>query len=142
MIRLLDVNVLIAMSWAEHVHHAKARTWFDAIGAAGWAICPVAELGFIRVSSAAKFNGGVVTPLAAAAVLRQAIEVGRHEFWPDDVAPTESGVITSTVLGHKQVTDSYLLALAAQHGGVLATLDEPLVRAALASGRPAELVNA
>jgi predicted nucleic acid-binding protein len=25
---LLDVNVLLALAWPNHVHHAASRTWF------------------------------------------------------------------------------------------------------------------
>jgi predicted nucleic acid-binding protein len=28
MITLLDVNVLIALAWPNHVHHGIARNWF------------------------------------------------------------------------------------------------------------------
>jgi predicted nucleic acid-binding protein len=29
-ISLLDVNVLVAFAWPNHVHHAAAQHWFDA----------------------------------------------------------------------------------------------------------------
>ena len=57
MIYLLDVNVLLAMSYAEHVHHARARNWLDKRRAlhsprhVKLATCATTELGFIRVAS-------------------------------------------------------------------------------------------
>ncbi|PIY24780.1 MAG: hypothetical protein COZ10_06275 [Comamonadaceae bacterium CG_4_10_14_3_um_filter_60_75] len=47
-----------------------------------------------------------------------------HEFWPDSLSLRTSGLVDwSRVLGHNQITDVYLLALAKAHQGCLATLD-------------------
>jgi predicted nucleic acid-binding protein len=46
-----------------------------------------------------------------------------HDFWPDDLSAADAfgrGVFPAS---HRQVTDAYLLALAAARDGVLATLD-------------------
>jgi uncharacterized protein len=61
-----------------------------------------------------------------------------HEFWPDDATlfDTES-VDTSRLLDSKQVTDTYLLALARAHGGRLATFDRRMVTAAVNGGAKA-----
>jgi hypothetical protein len=52
---LLDVNVLIALLDAGHVHHAAAGRWLDshlADGpAAGWASCPLTQNGCLRILS-------------------------------------------------------------------------------------------
>jgi len=47
-----------------------------------------------------------------------------HEFWPDTLAYSE--ISLAGVIGHRQVTDAYLIALAASHGGQLATMDRGL----------------
>ena len=39
MTALLDVNVLMALAWPNHVHHAPARSWFNARRKSGWATC-------------------------------------------------------------------------------------------------------
>jgi predicted nucleic acid-binding protein len=57
-------------------------------------------------------------------LLDQISRLDGHEFWTDDVR----GVVgphldASLVVGHRQVTDAHLLALALSRGGVLATLD-------------------
>ena len=41
---LLDVNVLIALAWPNHLHHAVALSWFEANVESGWATCAVTEL--------------------------------------------------------------------------------------------------
>ncbi|MGI9022281.1 MAG: type II toxin-antitoxin system VapC family toxin, partial [Acidimicrobiales bacterium] len=48
---LLDVNVLIALAWPNHVHHDRARSWFSGPGSSGWATRPLPQHGFVRVSS-------------------------------------------------------------------------------------------
>lgn len=44
MIRLLDVNVLIALAWPNHVHHDAAGSWFARLRRTGWATCALATL--------------------------------------------------------------------------------------------------
>jgi predicted nucleic acid-binding protein len=45
---LLDVNVLLAAMWANHPQHAKAFAWLSGKNVE---LCPLAELGFLRVST-------------------------------------------------------------------------------------------
>jgi predicted nucleic acid-binding protein len=40
---LLDVNVLIALLDATHIHHASARAWLEANIEQGWASCPLTQ---------------------------------------------------------------------------------------------------
>jgi predicted nucleic acid-binding protein len=46
---LLDVNLFMALLWENHEHHQIARRWFRSVN--GFLTCPVAQLGFARVSS-------------------------------------------------------------------------------------------
>ena len=48
------------------------------------------------------------------------------EFWPDEVSYADADL--QHVRGHRQVTEAYLVSLAARRGGRLATLDEGLRR--------------
>jgi predicted nucleic acid-binding protein len=48
---LLDVNVLLAAIWDEHPNHQRAFEW---IKDKSLAVCPISELGFIRISTNAK----------------------------------------------------------------------------------------
>lgn len=125
MTRLLDVNVLMALLWENHEHHGKARSWFTGVSA--FATCPVAQLGFARVSSHPLLGYGL-TPELAFGVLRQFIADPRHVFIPDDLSCADRVVRTEQMIGANQITDRYLVALARQHGLSLATLDEPLAR--------------
>ena len=55
--------------------------------------------------------------------LRTFCASGHHEFWPDDLSLRDVAFDLSFAQGHRQLTDIYLLGLAAKMGGVLATFD-------------------
>ena len=64
-----------------------------------------------------------------------------HEFWPDSISlRTQALVDWSRVLGHNQITDVYLLALAVAHGGCLATLDHRVALSAVPGAREKHLL--
>jgi toxin-antitoxin system PIN domain toxin len=128
---LLDTNVLIALAWPNHVHHGEAMEWFVHKGSAGFRTCPLTQTGFVRISSNPAFTRDAVTPGEALALLGRITKLPGHDFWPDDVA-LAAAVGARPVVGHRQVVDAYLLGLAAEHGGAVATLDRGL--AALAAG--------
>lgn len=46
---LLDVNVLVALLDAAHVHHGAASSWLDRNLERGWASCPITQNGCLRV---------------------------------------------------------------------------------------------
>ena len=124
---LLDVNVLIALLDEGHVHHGLAMIWLESEISHGWASCPLTQNGCIRIMSQPKYPAS----LAAAQVadrLAEAANSPEHEFWPADVNMLEDSAIDWTrVLGHRQVTDVYLLALAVKHGGRFVTFDRRIV---------------
>jgi hypothetical protein len=121
---LLDVNVLVALTWPTHIHHLAARSWFDRVSGGGWATCPITQLGFVRVSSNSKAIRDAVTPREAVAVLKRLTDLPGHRFWPDEIPVTATGPFESlSLVGHRQVTDAYLVALAQHKGGKVATLD-------------------
>ena len=121
---LVDVNVLIALAWPNHVHHAPARAWFGAHSDEGWATTPVTELGFVRISSNRAAIATASTPEIASRLLQELTSHGRHDFWPDDIACiTGEHVDGSLTTSHHHVTDVHLLALARRHGGRLVTFD-------------------
>jgi uncharacterized protein len=122
--RLLDVNVLIALAWPNHVHHELAQRWFESSARKAWATCPLTQLAFVRISSNPGIVAAAVSPRVAARLLAGITAQSGHEFWPDalDLAAV-AGFSNLALVGHRQVTDAYLLALARSRGGRLATLD-------------------
>lgn len=122
-VALLDVNVLIAAAWPNHVHHGAARRWFEGASAAGWTTTAVTELGFVRISSNKNVIPGAATPGHALGVLRALCSLPGHEFWPDDVRLIDPPFPTDRLGTHKQLTDVHLAALATARGGRLVTFD-------------------
>ncbi len=45
---LLDVNVLLAAIWQKHPQHNKTAAWLKDKNVV---LCPIAELGYLRISS-------------------------------------------------------------------------------------------
>lgn len=111
---LLDANVLIALSVAEHEHHDRASDWLA--GAAAFAVCPVVEGTLVRFLL--RLGESAITTTA---LLERIRAHPRGRFWPDDISYRD--VDLTDVNGHRQVNDAYLAGLAAAHGGKLATFD-------------------
>ncbi len=130
MTRLLDTNLLIALTWPNHTEHRKARQWFR--GAPRFATCPLTQLGFCRISTHVKYAASAADALAAIGAW---IAHPAHEFWPDDLLLNDN--LVPAIGGHQQFTDAYLLALARKHSGRLATLDAAIK--SLAADAPAHL---
>ena len=136
--RLLDVNLLMALLWENHEHHAGSRSWLKSVSA--FATCPISQLGFARVSSHPLLGYGL-TPELAFGVLRQFIADPRHEFIPDDLSCADRVVRTELMASANQITDRYLVALARQHKFSLATLDQPLAKSFADEKSLVELVH-
>ncbi len=126
MIRLLDVNVLMALLWENHEQHERARQWLRTV--TEFATCPVSQLGFVRISAHPMLGFGM-SPEQAFGVLRRFLADPRHRFIPDDLSCEDRVLLTERIPGSNHVTDHYLAALARQHGLALATFDELLSRA-------------
>jgi toxin-antitoxin system PIN domain toxin len=124
---LLDVNVLVALLWRTHEGHEKAQTWFVQASKAGWATCPFTQAGCVRILSNPAFSRNAASPLQALKLLSVNLNHPSHIFWPDDlpfadaVAPMER-----LLVGHKQVTDAYLLGLAIRRKAKLVSLDRSI----------------
>lgn len=127
---LLDVNVLIALAWPNHVHHHAVQSWFREWGTVhGWASCPVSEAGFVRVCCNPLVVKEGVTPFDAISILRRLRQSGSHSFWPLEHSMVDLDPdIVDRLQGYRQVTDALLLSVALRHGGCLATLDSRLVQ--------------
>jgi uncharacterized protein len=115
---LLDTNVLIALAWPNHIHHRETLDWFQAKAASAFRTCPITQTAFVRISSNPAFTPNPPSPTEALALLHRIMDLPGHGFWPDDLPLGKTLMVT-----HRQVTDAYLLALAAGHEGILATLD-------------------
>jgi hypothetical protein len=121
---LLDVNVLIALAWPHHVCHSQAHRWFERHASAGWATCPMTQTAFVRISSNPGIISAAVSPRDAHALLAVMMKHPTHQFWADDVSlDAFSPELVASLVGHRQVTDAYLLKLSLEHEGRLATFN-------------------
>jgi hypothetical protein len=88
---------------------------------------------------------GYPNPLPVAAVLQRlavAKATEHHRFWPDDVSLTDTAIFKhAELLGPKQVTDRYLLALAVRNDGRFVTFDQG-IRPTAVIGASAEPLTA
>jgi uncharacterized protein len=137
---LLDVNVLIALLDSDHTSHGAAMGWFAEHAHEGWASCPITQNGCIRIMS----NAGYPNPLPLHAVmahLADACAEDVHEFWVDELSLLDPELIDATrILGPRQLTDIYLLALAVERQGRFVTFDGKIPLAAVRKAKPENLV--
>lgn len=120
---LLDVNVLVALLDAGHLHHAAATRWLSLHARSGWASCPLTQNGCLRILALNSYPNAQPTGQVADR-LGRAMAGGNHAFWPDSIILLEAGVLRGDrVLTSRQTTDTYFLALAAAQGGRLVTFD-------------------
>ncbi len=136
MVRLLDINVLIALFDPGHEHHDLAHDWFGDVRKEGWATCPLTENGFVRIMSHPSNPASLGLPREATKRLRQFRKSGQHVFWTDELSileapPFKLGGLTSG----KFLTDIYLLGLAARNKGALSTFDERMLTQCVRNGR-------
>lgn len=128
---LLDVNVLIALLDAGHLHHRVAMDWLAAHQRRGWASCPLTQNGCVRIMSTPAYPNA--QPAARVAQrLGAAVADASHEFWPDELSLLDgTSARWDRILSPRHVTDVYLLALAVRRGGTFVSFDRSVDLAAV-----------
>jgi predicted nucleic acid-binding protein len=111
---LMDISALIAGVWKSHEAHEETAAWLQG---KSLVICPLAALGFLRISTQPRGPFKASMP-EARRLLAAFVEDRQAGFLPDDLPPLESHPE-----GSGQVTDAYLADLAQRHDFRLATLD-------------------
>lgn len=106
----------------------------------GWASCPLTENGFVRIVSQPKYPH----PMSASEAvehLKSSIERSDHTMWADDISLLDDETFRHSVITRpRQITDLYLLALAAEHSGRLVTFDRNIPLKAVVHAKPEQLV--
>lgn len=138
---LLDINVIIALLDTFHTFHDRAHFWWAANSVQGWASCPITENGVVRILSQPNYSQRQrFTPAEVILLLRTFAQSTHHQFWADDLSLCDAKIFAADrLLSSSQLTDHYLLALAARHGGRLATFDQSIHRTAVRSAKSENL---
>jgi uncharacterized protein len=110
--------VLIALIVQEHEHHERATIWASTVDR--FATCPNVERALVRFL--VRLGESAIT---AAEMVQRIRDLPACEFWPDSISYAD--IDLEHVVGHRQVTDAYLVSLARSRAAALATLDEELV---------------
>ena len=136
---LLDVSVLIALIDDYHNAHARTTAWFQDNVTQGWATCPIAENGCIRILSQPRYENRISIVQAVERV-RALVSLPNYEFVADDISLHDAAVLDAQMLsGPAQLTDLYLLALAVKYDMRLATLDARIRLDAVIGTSPSNL---
>ena len=118
---LLDVNVLLALGHAAHVHHERVARWVATLAPDHvLATSSITELGFVRIAPQARLSPNVAAACDLLAQLRGSARPPFVRLTDDrgaDSLPSWADIPAAT-------TDGHLSALAEGRGGRLVTLDE------------------
>jgi hypothetical protein len=133
---LLDINLLLALTDPMHVHHEPAHRWFAEKGKRAWATCPITEIGFVRIASHPNYPNRPGDVAGVLAILYQLRKAPGHHFWAEDISLLQL-LHSEAIISTGQVTDAYLLGLAVDKKGKLATFDSRIPADAVHNGRQA-----
>ena len=131
---LLDLNVLIALTWPQHVHHARAHAWFDSLTGT-WMTTPITEAGFVRLSTNPLVVTETIAMATALGMLAALRSMPKHAFLPDDSSLAVPEIELVALATSSQITDAHLVNLAAKSDAILATLDRGIERMVVPADR-------
>lgn len=126
---LLDANALIALAWTQHEHHEKISRWFRHHARDGWATSAFTQAAFVRVIAQPAFSGHSIGIGDIVELLLRNTGHPKHRLLPLDFGFEQvMGCCTGGILGHRQVTAAWLLALAIRHQVKLLTFDSGITQ--------------
>ena len=120
---LLDTNALLAVAWPNHQYHGQVVARLERQPAVPWATCALTQLGFVRLSSNPAVVGMRKTPGQSLAMLSKLVSDSQHRYLETLPSLPSAKLHFQRLLGHNQVTDAYLLAVASTNQAALLTLD-------------------
>jgi toxin-antitoxin system PIN domain toxin len=128
---LPDLNLWLALAWPGHIHHQRARMYWEREAAAEVVFCSITALGLVRLLSQPKVMGEAVCSLAkAAAILRGFLNQPGVGFSPE---PSYSWEVFEHLVGGgdcppRLCTDAHLAATALVQGQRLVSFDADFQR--------------
>ncbi len=137
---LLDVNVLVALFDPNHPSHEDAHRWFGANRKQGWATCPHTINACVRVLSNLSYPSFDAGAPDVIAHIRRLCAGPGHELWNVVVSLLDDSLFDAPyILGHRNITDVYLLGMAVRRGGRLVTFDGSIPLRSVVGARAAHL---
>lgn len=125
-----DVNVWLAMSFTAHIHHVRAKIWFDSLQADEELIfCRITQLGLLRLLTNAIVMGNrVKTQREAWTIYDAFLAYGNARFTQEPRSTDQSfrRFATLDAPSPKSWTDDYLAAFAEAGDLQLVTFDKTL----------------
>lgn len=125
-IKLLDVNVWLALAYSNHQHHAKAKAWFETQAEDTCAFCRITQMALLRLLTNTKIMGpSIQNQLNAWKIYDQMQNDDRVSYLPE---PPNLEQIFRTFTQKSSPsqslwTDAYLAAFAVATGSQFITLD-------------------
>lgn len=121
---LLDANALIALGWPTHEFHLKMRAWFRANARSGWATTALTQAAFVRIVAQPSFAGrSIAISEVAELLLRNLAHPGHRLLTLDFGFGDVMAACSAGLMGHRQITDAWLLTTAIRNGCRLLTFD-------------------
>src|SRR5881296_2069699 len=107
----------MALSWANHPHHAASHSWFGGHSTDGWATCLPTQTGFLRLSLNPQIVGVPMTGVEVVKLLRGLTAHPHHHSFDSrpDLTHADFEPLSRRLQGYRQVSDAVLLAIAKQH---------------------------
>ena len=128
MISPLDINVLMALGWANHPHHQAAHAWFQTHSSDGWATCLLTQSGFLRLSLNAQVVGIPMTGPEVVTLIQGMTSHPQHTYFESlpNLTDTDFEPLARRLQGYRQVSDAILLAIAKHNSAKLVTFDRAI----------------
>ncbi|MGA2863201.1 MAG: TA system VapC family ribonuclease toxin [Verrucomicrobiota bacterium] len=130
-ISLPDANVWLALVFSDHVHHAKAKAWFDAQADGSCAFCRLTQMALLRHLTNAKIMGHFLQNQQEAwRSFDRLANDPRVVFLPEPPSAEASFRTFTQALSpaHALWTDAYLAAAAVGSQSRLVTFDQGFSR--------------
>jgi len=126
---LCDVNVLLALCYDRHVHHAAALAWLEAQGIGEVILCRSTQLSLLRLLCHPTVMGRQVCTLVQAWKVYDAIRDDERFYFQPEADPQRLETVWRELTQLSQPSpnvwsDAYLAAFAITAGLHLATFDQ------------------
>lgn len=134
MIYLADVNFWLAISFESHIHHSKAKQWFEQLPAPDVCVfCRLTQQGFLRLATNPRAFGDEAVTLAEAWRLYDELLADPRIAFSEEPSGIERSwrqLTTQRSFSHKIWSDAYLAAFAMEARTNLVTFDQGFGRIA------------